>query len=675
MNNSSAVFISNIDDYLAPSQACVNPLYNNTTSNDGDEKPPAATTPATASVVVPRQRKKRPNVTTPAAKAVVPVVAKDPIKASMADCLACSGCVTTAETVLLEQQHSLAALKTAMTATATDLRVATISPAAWADMLRHLGISPSSSLVETWQRRLAASLQEILQVSYVLDGNIPLRWSLLESAEEFCRAYQHKQSTNNGNSPEADRIRQLEQGNTPSIALNSQETNYMLLDGTTQLIPNAAVAVVPPSLPILTSSCPALVCLAEKSAHGAVRHLSKTKSPMSWAGAWWRWQQPQRRCFHLAFMPCHDKKLEASRKDFFKKGTETQDVDMVLTTQEWFQMLEEYCRNRRNNELGSDGGFPTNSGEDPLNLVKTYLESIPPARLQHAAEPSKFLQQSDPVLNANATVTLLLAPNDAANEQEDAMELDDNDNKPEDMEIENSVAQGNGIGANASSFFTQGSGGLAEFVFRYAAWRLFDTRLDRVEWKPVVDSNTNKPGRVVSARMQRAAAKNRDHYQATLYQHPQGGFSPSPGDGSTPVLRFGIAYGLQTVQRVLEPFQQKRSTMGGNYNAYPSAEENYPFDFVEAMACPSGCLNGGGQLRVADRETPTQTRQRVALTKDLFVTSSVVAATAAFLPEAKGAGQLSPLPQAERQTRFHVVPPLQHSLGAAAGVAVKDTQW
>merc|ERR1712238_412777 len=97
------------------------------------------------------------------------------------------------------------------------------------------------------------------------------------------------------------------------------------------------------------------------------------------------------------------------------------------------------------------------------------------------------------------------------------------------------------------------------------------------------------------------------------------------------------------------------------------AADNYPFDFVEAMACPSGCLNGGGQLRVADRETPTQTRERVALTKELFVAS-----TASPVPSSVVA---LAVPPTERQTGFHVVPPLQHSMGAAAGVAVKDTQW
>ena len=30
------------------------------------------------------------------------------------------------------------------------------------------------------------------------------------------------------------------------------------------------------------------------------------------------------------------------------------------------------------------------------------------------------------------------------------------------------------------------------------------------------------------------------------------------------------------------------------------------YDYVEVMACPSGCLNGGGQIRPASGQTPQQ---------------------------------------------------------------------
>ena len=722
--NGSSVFISNVDDYLSPSQACVNPLYNSSTdanNNDGkDQKQNKPAQEAPAAVIVPRQRKRRPRATpnengtaTSTTSFDLPSTAKkaDPIKASMADCLACSGCVTTAETVLLEQQHSLTALKTAMNESVLleqKLLVATISPAVWADMLRHLQIPAAEKLM--WQQRLATALQQILGVAFVLDGNLPLQWSLLESGEEFCRAYQQKHGNNNNGSMQQENglIRQLDDKETPSVALNSQQAKYMLPDGSTQIIHQPAYPTVPPALPLLTSACPALVCLVEKSSHGAVRHLSHAKSPMSMAGAWLsqqfasppqqqRQQQQSKRVFHLAFMPCHDKKLEASRKDFARgpvvidsgsddsnSNNQEQDVDLVLTTQEWFQMIVEYCQTKAMESHTMGVTLPPNNTwtkEESLVNVRAYLESLAPAPV-HVG--SGALQQGIP---AAGQVKLLVAQ-----EKSNASSIGDADT---DMVMEDQNTNGTSIdmevmdtnmdmdqakdNSAASSFFTLGSGGLAEFVFRYAAWRLFDAQIIDVIWKPVATAPNKNAGnkRAVSARIQRRAAANtRDYHSLTLYRHttPAGSFeySCNAQPGGVPVLRFAIAYGLQTVQRVLEPFQAKNAS--ANNAGATAVSDSYAFDFVEAMACPSGCLNGGGQLRVADRETPSQTRERVAQTRALFSTPpQTIMATPALATCHEEMNTV--VPGGERQTRFHVVPPLAHSMGAAAGVAVKDTQW
>jgi hypothetical protein len=78
-SSSSSVFLTNVDDYLAPSQACVNPLFSvpnssslsATTKEDEQQQPPVinhtATTTPTQQVVIPRQqrRRRRPLATTP----------------------------------------------------------------------------------------------------------------------------------------------------------------------------------------------------------------------------------------------------------------------------------------------------------------------------------------------------------------------------------------------------------------------------------------------------------------------------------------------------------------------------------------------------------------------------------------------------------------------------------
>jgi hypothetical protein len=92
------------------------------------------------------------------------------------------------------------------------------------------------------------------------------------------------------------------------------------------------------------------------------------------------------------------------------------------------------------------------------------------------------------------------------------------------------------------------------------------------------------------------------------------------------------------------------------------------------MACPSGCVNGGGQIRLSsdERETPTETRQRVAATLEWFQQ----APDYNLASSGRSIGECQPQqPLLTMHTRYHVVPPMQHALGAAAGVAVADTQW
>lgn len=38
------------------------------------------------------------------------------------------------------------------------------------------------------------------------------------------------------------------------------------------------------------------------------------------------------RMYHVTVMPCYDKKLEASRDDFFSEVTNSKDVDCVITS-------------------------------------------------------------------------------------------------------------------------------------------------------------------------------------------------------------------------------------------------------------------------------------------------------------------------------------------------------
>jgi len=104
---------------------------------------------------------------------------------------------------------------------------------------------------------------------------------------------------------------------------------------------------------------------------------------------------------------------------------------------------------------------------------------------------------------------------------------------------------------------TGSSGGYAEFIYRFAAKSLFgiEVRDSDVQWR----------------------SKANDIKELSLIQ-----------DGKI-LLRFALAYGQKHLTNLTRSIGQKQCK----------------YDFVEIMACPSGCLNGGGQLK-ADINSSSQ---------------------------------------------------------------------
>ena len=54
-----------------------------------------------------------------------------------------------------------------------------------------------------------------------------------------------------------------------------------------------------------------------------------------------------------------------------------------------------------------------------------------------------------------------------------------------------------------------------------------------------------------------------------------------------PPLKMALAYGFRNIQNIVQKIKRKKC----------------PYHFVEIMACPIGCLNGGGQIRPEGEET------------------------------------------------------------------------
>lgn len=99
-------------------------------------------------------------------------------------------------------------------------------------------------------------------------------------------------------------------------------------------------------LPMLASSCPGWVCYAEKT-HGSfiLPYISTTRSPQQIMGMLVKnhlankLNRSSDKIYHVTVMPCYDKKLEASREDFYDEILNCRDVDCVITSIEIEQML------------------------------------------------------------------------------------------------------------------------------------------------------------------------------------------------------------------------------------------------------------------------------------------------------------------------------------------------
>ncbi|KAG8433308.1 hypothetical protein GDO86_017552 [Hymenochirus boettgeri] len=219
-------------------------------------------------------------------------------KITLNDCLACSGCVTSAETILITQQSHeelCRILRQNKTEAPSEhkLVVVSVSPQSRASLAARFNLS-----IQETAQKLTSFLKQ-LGVHHVCDITFSRNFSLLESQREFIQRFKsHKEEKK--------------------------------------------------VLPMLASACPGWICYAEKT-HGSfiIPYISSTKSPQQVMGslvkshfAQEKNMQPNQ-IYHVTVMPCYDKKLEASRPDFYNQEYETRDVDCVITTGEVLKMLEQ----------------------------------------------------------------------------------------------------------------------------------------------------------------------------------------------------------------------------------------------------------------------------------------------------------------------------------------------
>ena len=474
----SAILSSDdLNDFISPGVACIKPVETLPAAEPQETNPYEVTT-----------EDKLPSDSPPA-------------HISLTDCLACSGCVTSAEAVLVSlQSHAevLASLDSEPAVPEDALKqlprngsekepqspfpgsgkifVASVSPQVRASLAATYGISAKEAgyMIE----QLLAGPQGLgiggrfgNRFSWIIDTNAMRDIGLVMASEEVIRSQ------------------------TPS-------------------------AEDSPKKPVVTSACPGWVCYAEKTHPHVLPHLSRLKSPQALTGTLLKTILSKKlhidpsRIWHLALMPCFDKKLEASRQEltdlFWQSPSDSRDpeappvrdVDCVITARELLMLSD------------SRGiSFPS------LPRVPVDFSSLPPF--------------------------------------------------PD---------------ISVSSF-------------------LFSTRLKRAAqtadsgpsggflYHNLCTQQALNPGSVI--RSQRG--RNSDVVEYSVER------------ASEPIFRAARYYGFKNITnlvRKLKPPQPSRMPAGRAGGARKPAAKLGANDYayVEVMACPGGCTNGGGQIKLKDLE-------------------------------------------------------------------------
>jgi iron only hydrogenase large subunit-like protein len=442
---SGVLTLTGLDDFITPSQQCIKPVVAMENRNNSKISIQLDEETGTYWEVHADGSRRR----------------LQPAKISLNDCLACSGCVTTAESILIQAQSvaefldhlpaptstptyppttaPIAPLSVSTTTTTTTSErpstavIVSVSPQTRASLAAHFGLD-----VHVTYRKLITLFQKCLGVRYVCDTNFARQFALLEMAREFVQRYRERRA-----------------------------------------------------LPMLASCCPGWVCYAEKKEGAAILPLiATTKSPQQIMGSLVKYylaphilSLDPRAVYHTAVMPCYDKKLEASRSDFYNETLQLREVDCVLTTQEVLDIIRE-------------------KQIDFVSLPETPIPSL--------------LTCVDPTTGC---------------------------------------LNGNSGGS--------GAGGYLEFLFVYAAKELFGVDVTTLDYH--------------------TPPRKRDFRELTLTVNDEA------------VLRFAACYGFNNIKNICKAIKQGTCK----------------YHFVELMACPGACLNGGGQIRPPPSELPKHTLARV----------------------------------------------------------------
>lgn len=569
-----SVFLSNLDDFIAPSQACVNPFVQQPRSDGEAGKSTTKRLQLSDDYSLTEYEAVKPDLIKTKEAKVSNTTAKV-ATVSLNDCLACSGCVTSAEAVLIQEQSTDKLIEKLVNIRNNNDHtkvIVCISPQSRASITSMLAKGDSSANNMTTFLKLAFILKN-MGVYYVFDSSSGGDLALIEAREEFLARHSTSNKCNKWDKQTC--TIPVSSNKISIIETQSVGDSYFNSNSNSNLIKTVTVAApeVNLQLPMLISQCPGWVCYAEKTSPQAIPYMSSTKSAQQIIGSVIKNvinREKSERYYIVSVQPCFDKKLEASRLDFYDEDSKEHEVDLVISTNELWDLL-----------VTEAAALSDASDAGGVQGVADYMAAIPLDPPQGRDEIEAMFRS----VSVDGTHFV-------------------------------SSADSNG-----------GSGGYLEYLLRYSSEKLLDL--------PLTDSP-----------LPYCNGRNPDMSEVTLWSADK-----------TKKLVFAKAYGFRNIQSLLLKIKKQKCE----------------YDFVEVMACPSGCINGGGQLRGATKETPTDTRERISELERIYHSMTTLQAPddSPLVRYVYGVVGISPLSEGARQllhTRYHAVPKLEE-------VAPLATKW
>ncbi|KAK5946409.1 Cytosolic Fe-S cluster assembly factor nar1 [Knufia obscura] len=465
--SSAILSADDLNDFISPGVACIKPVE-----------------------TLPKADESNPYEVTTEDK----VQAQNPAPASISltDCLACSGCVTSAEAVLVSLQSHTEVLNT------LDNHASLSIPDLLTDSTRP-NVPPNAKIfVASVSPQVRASIAATFGLSERRAGRL---------IEQFLSGSQGLRIGGKNNSGfnyvfDTNRMREA------CLVLGADEVA-------------GALAEKSQAKPVITSACPGWVCYAEKTHPHVLPHMSTLKSPQALSGTLIKSVLSRKlnihpsQVWHLALMPCFDKKLEASREELTDRWwrdsnpadtdtTPIRDVDCVITSRELLSLAS-----ARGTHLAS--------------LIPLTDKPLPRSQREPFPDPvlSKFL------LNRN--------PKDTAQRPEAAT-----------------------------------SGGYLHHIL-------------------LTQQALHSGSSITTTR-----GRNNDVTEYSLVS-PEG----------KAIFKCARYYGFRNIQNLVRKLKPARaSKMPGAANrrlgGASARGEGSDYAYVEVMACPGGCTNGGGQIKLED---------------------------------------------------------------------------